>query len=132
MATMALLAGLSGVFDKTVPKFQVEVCTTLRGCLSATRLQRDVTQKIHFLLRPLNQKKLAFRDASILRNTIHHTLSLLASKWAFRYMQHNNDRLVFLGKPENAKNDSSFPSDSKVSNLESFPRNWKLYDLFSS
>ena len=41
-------AGLSRVFHKTVPKFEVEVCTTIRVCLPAT-WQRGA-KKIYFLL----------------------------------------------------------------------------------
>ena len=41
---MVLLAGLSGVFQKTVPKFPAELCTTIRVCLPATRLGIDATK----------------------------------------------------------------------------------------
>ena len=34
------LAGLSGAFYKTVPRFPVEVCTTIGVCLPAMRLQK--------------------------------------------------------------------------------------------
>ena len=50
-SVMVLLAGLSGVFHKTAPKFPVDVCTTVRVCLPAMHLQGDAANKIHFLLR---------------------------------------------------------------------------------
>ena len=50
MATpRSVMVSLSGAFHKTVPKFPVEVCTTIRGCLSATRLQGDAASNMQFL-----------------------------------------------------------------------------------
>ena len=49
-SVMVVLAGLHGVFHKTVPKFPVEVHTIIRVCLPATPLILDASHTVHFTL----------------------------------------------------------------------------------
>ena len=53
-SVMMLLAGLSGVFHKTVPKFSAEVHTTIGGCLPAPRLLRDAKKRTKWCCIPID------------------------------------------------------------------------------